>query len=93
MTIVRKKTMNKKTGEVKIYEYETDYFKEYYLKNKAYKSEEINCELCGMSSQRQFLSRHQRSNRCLKLRDKKLLQNLDNNNATLSSNAVILSCS
>ena len=91
MTIVKKKTINKKTGEIKIYEYETsaEYFKEYYLKNKTYKSEEIQCELCNKHSQRQFLARHQRSNRCLKLRTS---QNLDNNNATLSSNAVILSC-
>ena len=89
MTIIKKKSINKKTGEVKIYEYENDYFKQYYLQHKAYKSEEIQCELCNQHSQRQFLARHQRSNRCLKLRAN---QNLDNNNATLSSNAAILSC-
>ena len=31
MTIIKKKSINKKTGEVKIYEYESDYFKQYYF--------------------------------------------------------------
>jgi hypothetical protein len=71
MTIVKKKHITKK-GEIKIYEYETDYFRQYYLAHKAYKSEEIQCELCGSPSQRQFLARHQRSHRCEKL---SLIQN------------------
>ena len=97
MPIVKKKCISKKTGQLKVYEYDTtEYFKQYYLDHKAYKSAVIQCELCGNNSQRQFLARHQRSALCGKLSKKRnqnsAIQNLDNSNDTLSSNAVILSC-
>lgn len=90
MPIVKKKVFSKKTGEVKVYEYDsTEYFKQYYLDHKAYKSAVIQCELCGSNSQRQFLARHQRTALCAKLTKKRNKNLVDKHNDTLSSNKVV----
>jgi hypothetical protein len=50
-------------------EYQKEYYKEYRQKNKdkikEYQKEKIECNICGCKISRNYLARHQRTNKCL----------------------------